>query len=242
MPCFTEGKTNSRKSAAGEENRNYWLWALHFAIVNSLFKLNFYVCCLLADENIMCREQLRTASGTAMLRSRGWDAAVGASRPEFCSASSTDSLPNFCSSQLNLSSSSSSFCRAAPGNICSPFSKHVEIYRWKTANIWSIKVPTFLKICTRKDAEDGLMKTNWMCTATAKPWFSNRVVPRVLIYEQSWSGTVLWIRTQTSKHVKSKISDPVNLSFTQKVNTEYTNTKAWPWMSVQDANTDSKQD
>lgn len=97
-----------------------------------------FVSCLTADENIICREQLRTASGTATLRSHEWDAAVGANRPEFCSAPSTDSLRNFCSRQLNLSSSASSFCRVAPGDICPLFITHIEIYNWKTTEIRSI--------------------------------------------------------------------------------------------------------
>lgn len=80
----------------------------------------------------MCREQLRTASGTATGWDHGWDAAVGANRPELYPAPGTDSRRNFSSGQLSLSSLASSFCREAPGDICPLFIKHVEIYRLKT--------------------------------------------------------------------------------------------------------------
>lgn len=117
--------------------------------------MKFLCFCLPADENIMCREQLRTASGTATLWSCRWDAPVGASRPEFCSAPSTDSLRNFCSSQSDLSSSGSPFCRSAPGDNCPLFVKDVEIYRWKILQKYEvllIKVPTSLKVCNRESS------------------------------------------------------------------------------------------
>lgn len=102
----------------------------------------------------------------------GWDAAAGANRSEFCPAPSTDSLRNFSSSQSNLSSSASSFCRLAPADICPPFIKHIEIYRWKPCKYmkyyWS-KLRLLWKPVRGKLEEEELVKTKWTCPARAEP-------------------------------------------------------------------------
>lgn len=136
------------------------------------------------------------------LQSHGWDAAVGANRPELYPAPSTDSRRNFSSGQLSLSSSASSFCGEAPGDICPLFIKHVEIYRLKTSQkheAWLIKVPISLKASRRKPPGRCLWKQTVMCAVRAKPWFSSRVVPRVHVYEQPWLGTVSWTGTQKKR-------------------------------------------
>lgn len=108
---------------------------------------------------------------------------------------------------------SSSMLKSTDAKLC----KNMKYYWTKLQLLW--------RSVQGKRQQDVPMKTNWMCTARPKPSISNRVVPGVHVYEQSWSGMVLWIGTQILKPVESKIRDPVNLSFTRKVNIEYTATK-----------------
>lgn len=161
--------------------------------------------CFLSDSRWEHNVQ-RAAQGSlwdrATLPSQGMDAAVGASRTEFYSVPSTVSLCNCCSSQLSLSTSASSFCRVAPGDICRLLTKHVEIYRWKTLRKYEvllIKAPASLKVSRRKALGRCLWKQS-RCAVQEPSLSSRRAVPRVHVCEQSWLRTVSWIGIQTLKY------------------------------------------
>lgn len=107
----------------------------------------------------------------ATLRPQGMDAAVGANRTKFYSAPSTDSLCNCCSTQLHLSTSASSFCRVAPGDICRFFTKHAEITQMKKfTKIWNITDQSrgVFEGLQKESSGKMFMKTKKMCSARAK--------------------------------------------------------------------------
>lgn len=164
LPWFIEWENNGRKLAAGKENMNYWLRVLHFVIVNSLFKWHLYVSCLLADKNIMCREQLETASGQPCC-----DPADGMQQWEPTDLNCVQFLAlTHCVISAPITSFFFSFIlQSGTWKHAPTFQEYVEIYRWKTLEIDEallVKVPTLFEGLYKESCRKiGLWKLNVHC-------------------------------------------------------------------------------
>lgn len=141
----------------------------------------------------------------ATLRPQGMDAAVGANRTKFYSAPSTDSLCNCCSTQLHLSTSASSFCRVAPGDICRFFHQtrwnHTDEKIYKDMKYYWSKPRCLWRSAEGKLWEDVYENKEDVQCKSQVSLLSHRAVPGVHVCGQSWLGTLSWIGTQTLKHV-----------------------------------------